>query len=201
MKLIIIRHAETVKNKEGLTQGHGDSLFTSKGRIQLQKTKKYLQNFSIKKVYSSDLGRSVNSAKELFTNKEIVTTPLLREINWGDWSNLKFEELLKKWNVYYQKSFDEGIPKEEIRPPDGENTYDHLKRIKKFLSKLEFESEDNIAIVGHGGTNKVLIGFLNKSPPQNYYNLKQENCCINILDLDYSGNIVKSDVNIIEHLK
>ncbi|MBU2052642.1 MAG: histidine phosphatase family protein [Nanoarchaeota archaeon] len=94
------------------------------------------------------------------------------------------------------------MSKEIIGPPKGENSYDHAKRIKHFLDELYNKYPNKtIIIVGHGGTNKVIIGILKGLNPEEFYNVKQDHACINILELDNQFNLIKSNLNLTTHLK
>jgi len=57
-----------------------------------------------------------------------------------------------------------------------------------------------ILIVGHGGTNKVIIGLLRKIDPEKFYNIQQDNACINFLELNKFGNPIRMKLNYIKHL-
>lgn len=203
MNIILIRHAQTLKNKEGVCQSHNDSEITAKGLRQLEMTKDFLKNYDVDEVYCSSLQRAIKTAKKIFEGRKIKVTPddRLKEINWGEYSAMRAMDVLKKWSIYYEEEKLKGIPREEIRPPKGENAFDHLKRIKEFFSDiLNKHANDTIAIVGHSGTNKVLIGMLNNKAPEEFYQVKQDNACINLIEVDEDEEIVKQELNIIKHL-
>ena len=60
MKLLLIRHAETEHNVQGLLAGSTDSKLTNHGFLQTQKLGQYLADngYNITKVYTSDLQRA-----------------------------------------------------------------------------------------------------------------------------------------------
>lgn len=63
MLIYIVRHPETEYNKKGLTQGHGDSLLTQQGVEIAKKLGESLEDKNIQKIYSSDLGRCIQTSK------------------------------------------------------------------------------------------------------------------------------------------
>lgn len=204
INIILVRHGQTLKNKEGFVQGHNDSDFTSEGLTQLEKTKEFLKDYKIDIAFSSSLGRAVKTAKKICEDRNVL--PLieedLKELNWGDFGRFSTDQLLQKWSEYYESEKSKGIPKENIRPPNGENTYDHMLRVKTFLDKLIKNYQNkNVLVVAHGGTNKVLIGLLKKVDPEQFYVIKQDNACINFLELDEGGNLLDFKLNLTEHLK
>jgi broad specificity phosphatase PhoE len=124
------------------------------------------------------------------------------ELSWGDFGVYTSSELMKKWEEHYILETNKGTPREEIRPPKGENVYDHIKKINNFVQKVKSEYHNKtILVVAHGGTNRVLIGLLKNKDPDEYYIISQENACINILELDDAGNVIREEINKTEHLE
>jgi broad specificity phosphatase PhoE len=203
-KIILIRHGQTMKNKVGLPQGHTDSDLTEEGLVQLEKTRDFLKDHQIDVVFSSNLGRAIKTAKKICENRKVehIIEEDLKELSWGDFASEPTDRLLKKWSDYYALEKSKGIRRENIRPPNGENTFDHMSRVNRFLDKLKRNHRNkNVLIVAHGGTNKVLIGLLRKLDPEEFYTLKQDNACINFLELDEEGKLINMQLNITEHLK
>jgi len=179
LKIFLIRHAESSLNKKKKCQGSDlDSELTDKGIKQTKKLALCFKKENIQEIYTSDLGRASQTAKILseILNVKIKTDPDLRELKVGEW--IHCENPLKKWIGYYNSEKARGIPRENIRPPNGENSWDHMKRIQRFLEKIKIK-EGTIVIVSHSGTNKVFIGILNNLDPDNFYSIEQENACIN----------------------
>ena len=73
MILYIIRHPETKHNIQQITQGHKDSPLTNKGKKQAEALGKRLKNKDISKIYSSDLGRCMQTSKII--NNSIFALP------------------------------------------------------------------------------------------------------------------------------
>ncbi len=119
----------------------------------------------------------------------------MRELKIGDWAGQ--DRILEKWRNYYLSEKKKGIPREEIRIPNGENSWDHQKRIKKFLENI-IKEEGEIIIVAHSGTNKVFIGTINNVDPDDFYTIKQDNTCVN--ELVFNGSWKVLSLNNISHL-
>ena len=101
---------------------------------------------------------------------------------------------------FYGKEKKKGKPREEIRAPNAENTWDHKKRVLRILNKIKSEnSTGTIVIVGHAGTNKVLIGTLQEIDPDEYYKIEQDSGCINIVTINSKNKVLK--INDTSHLK
>jgi broad specificity phosphatase PhoE len=202
-KIILIRHCKTKSNENGLMQGYyNDSEFTEEGSKQLKKICEFLRNEKIKRIYCSDLGRAIKTAKAIGNEHNIKAIPLreLREADIGEWRSLPVKEAIQKWVNYYEKEKLKGIPREQIRPLNGENSWDHQKRLMEAIEKIISSNPENtVVIVGHSGTNKVLIGTFENKDPDDFYSIPQNNACINIIEtngksskvilLNYTGHL------------
>jgi broad specificity phosphatase PhoE len=187
-KIILIRHCKTEGNASGKMQGYyNDSSFTEEGLIQLKHLTKFLSDEPIKAIFCSDLGRALKTAEEISKTHNLKVIPLkeLREADIGDWRDLPVKEAIKKWIDYYDAEKNKGIPRETIRPPKGENAWDHQKRLLKAVKKIVKDyPNENVVIVGHAGTNKVLLGTFDSKDPDDFYSIPQDNACINIIETD-----------------
>ena len=195
-KIILIRHCKTEGNASGKLQGHyNDSSFTEEGIQQLTKLKETLKNEKIHAVFCSDLGRALKTAEEIANSHNLNVKPLkeLREAHIGDWENMNVKDALQKWMEYYEEQKSRGISREIIRPPNGENAWDHQKRIFKTIKIItETYPNETVVIVGHSGTNKVIIGTFEGRDPDDFYSISQDNACLNFLESDGKNFSVQS---------
>ena len=86
-EIVVVRHGETVANKQGVLQGHLDTPLNETGVIQAQAIAERLKNRSFDAIYSSDLQRAANTARAIVAHHsqvDIVYTEELREWNLGD---------------------------------------------------------------------------------------------------------------------
>ena len=60
--LVLVRHGETEWNLSGKMQGHQNSDLTPKGIEQAHQTGLALKGLNIEIIYSSDLGRAIQTA-------------------------------------------------------------------------------------------------------------------------------------------
>ncbi len=203
-RIIIIRHCETVDNVKGKMQGyHEDSDFTEEGNKQAERLLRRLKDEDIKAIYCSDLGRAFKTAKIIADGHglEPIQIKGLRECNIGDWRDLPVKDGLNKWIEYYESEKKKGIRREEIKPPNGENSFDHQKRVMKVIKNIISEHPcDTIVIVGHSGTNRVIIGTFENKDPDDFYTVSQSNACINIIETDGTNTKIIA-INDTKHLK
>ena len=98
-KIILIRHGESLGNKDRIILGHTDLNLLEHGYLQAKTTAEHLRNEKIDRIYSSDLKRAYNTA--LFNAEirglEIITDIRLREMFVGDWEGLPVTEIIERW--------------------------------------------------------------------------------------------------------
>ena len=66
MKLILTRHGETVDNIKGILQGQNPGKLSENGIQQAKQLALRLKNENIDAIYSSDLARAADTAKEIY---------------------------------------------------------------------------------------------------------------------------------------
>ena len=96
MEIILTRHGETIENIEGRFQGHLPGKLSEKGKIQAKKLALRFKDEKFDYIFSSDLTRAVDTAKEIkkfHQNIPIKFTKELRERNLGELQGVKKSEL------------------------------------------------------------------------------------------------------------
>lgn len=176
MKFILIRHGETYANALYNTNkrfliGALDQPISQLNEVGIQQTKEtkvLLENYVVDEVYSSDLGRTKQTASIIFPNKNIQYTSLLRERSLGSDEGKLVEEVFSRDNVwkYHVNTEDDSIEdclnKKVI---DGESYMDVMNRCKKFLSQFDVKEDKTVAIIAHFHLFRCFIYvLLNKEP-------------------------------------
>src|SRR3989344_7121935 len=116
MKLILVRHGETLMNKKDIRQGHTHNPLSAAGRKQAQKVAKELKKEGIAAIYSSDIRRAADTARvvaKLHKNVPLILTRDLRERNPGIYDNTPM-------SAEREASKASGLEKHKWRPPGGE---------------------------------------------------------------------------------
>src|SRR5439155_26438920 len=103
-QFIVVRHGETEWNIRGIRQGNLDSRLTEKGMAQAKALAQRLAREKFSALYSSDLGRAVQTAEMIaaVTGQEIVTDARLRERNRGVFQGLNGDEIKEKFPEEYR---------------------------------------------------------------------------------------------------
>ncbi len=162
--LILIRHGESEANRMGVFAGHIDPDLQGRGVKQAELTAEYIAgNYSVDKVYSSDLKRAYRTAKSLADKLglEIIPDVRLREIDGGKWENVKFEDIVK----LYPEEF--GMWINDIGNaacPDGESVAELGERIMEVLEEIAVNNVGKtVAIATHATPIRVAQGIIQTS--------------------------------------
>ena len=183
MKLIIVRHGETLWNKKNKLQGKTDNSLSKIGLQQARNIAKMLSSEKIDLIYTSKLKRAVSTATEIkrfHKNIKLIKDKALNEMSWGAWEGLRWEDVKKRYkNLYAKREKD----KFNFKAPKGEGLKILKARLKKFLSKLYRNKNKAILIVGHLNVNRVILGTLLKLSDEKLPSIKFANDSVTILSL------------------
>ncbi len=160
MKLLLIRHGQSVANTEGRLQGQFDSPLTELGRDQARALTRRLarEDWGLSAIYASDLSRAAETAEILAAT---LSVPLafdkrLREYDVGVLTGLIWTEIESLhpdiWQVLHRGDGWGHIPGEE-------GTEAFRARLAAILSDIQSGHDDgeNVALVSHGGSLGMLL--------------------------------------------
>ncbi len=156
----LIRHAETVWNRERRVQGQMDSPLTPRGEQQAERWGRALQSFSWNLILASDTGRAVATAAIInaHLNLPIETDPRLRELDWGRWTTRTIARIRAEDLNAVAAQEAAGW---EFRPPGGESRRQQLERSRQALVDAAGRwPGDCILVVTHEGVIKSLAHHL-----------------------------------------
>lgn len=158
MKLLLVRHGESVWNAQRLLQGQKDLPLSPKGRTQAVQLRPVVQAYAPEVVLASDLARAQETATLLG-----YSTPLLesewREAFLGDWEGASIEALREQQNANY-RAWRNGA----FDPPNAEGFAAFCQRIKQAVQKLPNAS--SVLVVTHGGVVRAALQSLFGLSPQ-----------------------------------
>jgi probable phosphoglycerate mutase len=155
-QVIIVRHGETEWNIANIRQGHLDSPLTEDGIAQAKALARRLMRERFSALYSSDLGRAMQTARIIAeaTGHEIVSDPRLRERHLGIFQGLNSDEIKEKHPEEYKLHRSLG-PDYVI--PSGESVRQQVARNLAYLNEIAAKHlGETIVVITHGG---VLSGL------------------------------------------
>lgn len=143
--IFLIRHGETVDNAHQIMQGQTQGELNERGREQAQQVAERLSTEKIDAVVASDLHRAIQTAEIIASphGLPVVTTPLLRERDWGSFTGRFIPDL-----------------RGETWPDDVESEETLLQRAYDFLQKMTTTYPGKrVVAVGHGIINKAILAI------------------------------------------
>jgi phosphoserine phosphatase len=206
VRLLLVRHGETEWNRQGRFQGQIDIPLNDNGRLQAEKAGEFLKQVAIDFAVSSSMLRPKETAEMILQHHKSVKLDLLddlREISHGLWEG-KFEKEieqeypgeLERWRT---------IPA-SVQMPEGENLQQVCDRsIAAWQSIVETAIVNQLQIgliVAHDATNKTLLCHILGLPPENFWNFRQGNGAVSVIDYPsgLDGLPVLQAMNITTHL-
>ncbi len=161
----LMRHGQTLANRDKIIQGQTDSPLSPHGLEQAEGWGASLAGRGYERILSSDLGRAVETAT--IVNRRLgglpmETDPRLREQDWGRWTGLSMPGL---------QADDPELKRQEargwdFRPPGGENRREMLARALAALDDAARRLPGSrILVVCHMGVINCVMSHLNR---QNY---------------------------------
>jgi alpha-ribazole phosphatase len=154
-EILFIRHAET--DMAGMFCGHSNPPLNMRGRNQLSELLSTLNSESIDEIYASDLLRARETGETIAEARAIKChlRPTLREVNFGRWEGLRWEEIEQRHGAHAQRWLAE-YP--NLAAPDGESVDDFERRVLVEVSSLTMRAKERgVAVVTHGGVLRTVM--------------------------------------------
>ena len=141
-KLYLVRHGQTVDNVRQILQGQEQGQLTEEGIRQAEETRDKLKDEPIDVFVSSELKRAEDTCRIIAAphHKEVETSPLIRERDWGDFTGKYIPDLA------------------DAQWPDNVESIEKMKsRARNFLTWIRTAYPDKTVLaVGHGILNKAI---------------------------------------------
>ena len=153
----LVRHGQTVWNRDRLFQGQSDVELTDLGKTQSRLVAEEVLGFGPESVYTSTFSRTRYIADFIGEgiDKYIIEVPGLLELNLGLLEGKTGEDLRKNWPEIIE-NWREHPSKVEM--PSGESFLQLHQRASHALNSLvESETKDVIVLVSHNFVIKVLL--------------------------------------------
>ncbi|MFB2922101.1 MULTISPECIES: histidine phosphatase family protein [Aerosakkonema] len=204
-RLLLVRHGETEWNRQKKFQGQIDVPLNDNGRKQSSAAAEFLKNVQIDNAVSSPMLRPQETAEiilQYHPHAELELLVDLSEIGHGLWEG-KFETEIEQEFPGLLKQWQE--TPETVQMPGGENLQQVWERAiaawQSIVLKYSKESK-TILVVAHDAINKAILCHLFDLGPENFWNFKQGNCAVSVIDYPQGadGYAVLQSMNITTHL-
>ena len=180
--IYVIRHGETLWNRERRFQGQADAPLSELGRRQAQVTAAYLAQSKLSAIYASDLSRARDTAETIARAtgvSPVVLDAALREARFGVWEGKTVEEV---YAAYPREAALWRADSVNYRPEGGERLEEVYERSLGLFRRLIVACPGGeVAIVTHGGPIKSLVCYALGAPLSAFRHIQLDNCSITTL--------------------
>ena len=200
MLLFLVRHAETTANVAHIWQGQTDAPLSTRGIEQTHFLAQRLPKIKFDAVLSSDLGRTMTTAKTAFTNVE--PDKAWREANVGTWEGLTIHAVMNRFPEQI-RALNRGDL--DVRLGGGETVGEFHARLEEAVAKTlkRFGPDSRVVVFSHGGAISGLLGKALHSHRAGFSRgiSRIINTSVNVIDVPEDGVWKLSVFNDAQHLE
>lgn len=152
IQIVFETHSTSTDNEAGVATGWSDGRLSERGQRQAVELGERRRNDGIAAVFTSDLGRAVETARIAFGGSGIPVhrDPRLRECDYGELTGAPRSVIEEQRLRHMDEPF-----------PGGESYRQAVERVRAFLSDLPAELDgQRIVVVGHAATRWALEHLL-----------------------------------------
>ncbi|MDP2943007.1 MAG: histidine phosphatase family protein [Candidatus Omnitrophota bacterium] len=201
MNIFLVRHGESVWNREQRIQGREDPGLSEKGQRQAKALARRLKKENVEIIYTSGLKRCVQTARMIAkeTGASMKVSSGIEEIILGDWQGRTVEEVKKIYPKVYE-AWLKAPSRANI--PGWEGIRRFTKRVDSaFKSILNNNSASCICVVTHLG---VIAAYLSRALDTDFdllfRTIRMDNCGLSKFS-HRDGRSVMQFINDTRHLK
>jgi probable phosphoglycerate mutase len=186
-RIYLLRHAEAayVDEQGNVTDNPRMVPLTANGRIQARKQAAILAAVEFDRAVCSGLPRTVETATHILSSRpqpELEGIADLEEIRGGMPNQAVADP--RRWLAHVANPW-AGADEPDARFLGGEKFADFAARvIPAFETLLNDRSWRALLLVLHGAVNRMLLNHVLNLTWQGNASIEQDNCCINIIDVD-----------------
>jgi broad specificity phosphatase PhoE len=183
VRLILVRHGESVGNFENRLQGQTDYDLTPKGYAQAKLTAGRLHELGVLAVYTSPLRRASVTARTIGGRLGLqpVELPGVREYDFGDLAGTTYAELRQRFGA--PSVGPDGRPADRVYPgEEGREAF--LDRVTAAMWQVvESHPGETVAIISHGGPIALLCQNVLGLPYRRPMPFAIDNCSLSIISV------------------
>lgn len=201
IRLLMLRHGQTIWNAQRRYQGQSDVPLDETGLRQVQTLARHFASQHVDAIYSSDLQRAMQTAQPVAAalGKPVVADSRLREVAFGAWEGLTYLDIQKRWPDEYAAW--QHDPVTHI-PPGGENLAQVAQRVGAVVDEIRQKNEgQTVLLVAHGGALRAIICHALELPSHAFWRLSLSSGSLSELKL-YSDTAVLTlfnDAHVVDH--
>ncbi len=201
-RIVLVRHGQTVWNREARFRGRADVELDEFGLQQAQATGRYLAaRWPVVATYASPMRRARQTAEPIARAQGLGTHPLegLMDIDFGELQGISVDEVKQRYPALYQAWLE--VP-HTVHFPGGEGLDDVRKRVLGGLDEVVARHAGQaVALVSHTVVNRVLLCAVLGLGNEHFWRLRQGTCAVNVFDVKEDGTFIISLLNDTCHLQ
>jgi broad specificity phosphatase PhoE len=162
--LFLLRHAEVDERYHRIFGGRIDMDLSPRGHEQANILARHLKGKKFDAFYASPMKRVQQTIAPLIAGSAYapVTMEGLREVDFGDWTGLRWDEVKEKFGI---SAFDWLNQLERAAIPNAESAATFRARVEPCVRQiLNDHPGQTVAIACHGGTIRMILSILLEWP-------------------------------------
>ncbi len=183
LRIHLFRHGHLANSEKNLINGSTDVPLSDRGRRQMSFWRDHLRHVPSGLFISSTLDRARESLSLLKGDRptESRAFDAFVERRFGSWEGLTREEISQRDPLGYQRWLDVDP---SFAPEGGESLLEFSRRVLSGFDNLRQMAGygQEIMMVTHSGTNRVLLLHALGLPVSSYFRFSQEHAAHNIVD-------------------
>jgi 2,3-bisphosphoglycerate-dependent phosphoglycerate mutase len=164
--LVMVRHGQSLWNKENRFTGSVDVPLTEKGFLEAKQAGGLLDDYTFDVAYCSFLSRAVATLETMVLTMD-VTIPVIRlkdfnERSYGDLEGLNKDAVREKYGPEIYRLWHRGY---DIAPPGGESLKNAVVRVWSAYCRTigeDIKAGKNVLLVAHGNVLRALMMHLDE---------------------------------------
>lgn len=185
-RLLLVRHGRPVLPGEKTFYGSTDLPLSQEGREQAKALRPLWESIKPKRVFSSPLSRSIDTAK--LSGLESEPMEELSEIDMGSWEMVQFGVISKERHKEFLERWQDI---ETFRPPGGESFSDVAERAQRAFRFMVKDREGTVVAFGHIGVFRTILWKVLGIPLKTTFSLNQDYCGIHVIEVQPDRTILE----------
>lgn len=187
MKLVLVRHGESIYNRDRIHSGQANIPLTRRGQEQALSCGELLSDIKFHWVFTSELERAIDTSTLILSKnktppKAITRSSYLNERCDGVLTGIPMD---KTKHIYGPERINSWGASVYAAPPEGESRQDCYQRVSSYWedSIKPFINRGNVLIVAHHGSLACLMTHIERQPLVAVRNITLNNCDPVIYDI------------------
>ncbi|MHA1974800.1 MAG: 2,3-bisphosphoglycerate-dependent phosphoglycerate mutase [Candidatus Hodarchaeales archaeon] len=196
--LCIIRHGESIWNKQRIFTGSTDVPLTDQGKNDALKAARAIKDIKFDIAFTSVLKRATETMEiilqEIQQKIPVIKIDILNERGYGELQGKKKDEIIKRFGEkqvqLWRRSYDSC-------PPGGESLKDCQDRIIPYLKTSIFSylsTRKKVLMIGHGNSLRAIIMYLEQMTPEEVFNFDLELATPHIYYFNVNLNLIRKEI-------